>query len=91
MDGDSKNYKKVIRSRNGVKVTLDDQDGQEKIILETPGGQKIALKDGPRRGRDCGQQRQFREIGVERNHHNGFGKSYDQRFAGRGVCRNGNG
>jgi len=47
MDGGGKNYKKVLRSRNGVKVTLDDQDGQEKMILETPGGQKITLKDGP--------------------------------------------
>ena len=40
-------HKKVLRSRNGVKITLDDQDGQEKLILETPGGQKITLKDGP--------------------------------------------
>src|SRR4029078_9252129 len=47
MDGAGNNYKKVIRSRNGVKVTLDDQDGQEKLILETPGGQKVTLKDGP--------------------------------------------
>jgi uncharacterized protein involved in type VI secretion and phage assembly len=47
MDGGGKNYKKVLRSRNGVKVTLDDQDGQEKMILETPGGQKFTLKDGP--------------------------------------------
>lgn len=47
MDGAGKNYKKVIRSRNGVKVTLDDTDGQEKLILETPGGQKMTMKDGP--------------------------------------------
>lgn len=47
MDGAGNNYKKVLRSRNGVKVTLDDQDGQEKLLLETPGGQKITLKDGP--------------------------------------------
>ena len=47
MDGGGKNFKKVLRSRNGVKVTLDDQDGQEKLILETPGGQKVTLKDGP--------------------------------------------
>lgn len=47
MDGTGNNYKKVLRSRNGVKVTLDDQDGQEKLLLETPGGQKITLKDGP--------------------------------------------
>ncbi|HEY6000577.1 MAG TPA: phage baseplate assembly protein V [bacterium] len=47
MDGGGNNYKKVLRSRNGVKVTLDDQDGQEKLLLETPGGQKVTLKDGP--------------------------------------------
>jgi hypothetical protein len=47
MDGAGNNYKKVLRSRNGVKITLDDQDGQEKFICETPGGQKITLKDGP--------------------------------------------
>ena len=47
MDGAGNNFKKVLRSRNGVKVTLDDQDGQEKLVLETPGGQKITLKDGP--------------------------------------------
>lgn len=47
MDGGGRNFKKVIRSRNGVKVTLDDQDGQEKLILETPGGQEITMKDGP--------------------------------------------
>lgn len=41
------NRRKVIRSKNGVKVTMDDQDGQEQFIAETPGGQKITLKDGP--------------------------------------------
>jgi uncharacterized protein involved in type VI secretion and phage assembly len=47
MDGAGNNSRKVIRSRNGVKVTLDDSTGQEKMILETPGGQRITLKDGP--------------------------------------------
>ncbi len=47
MDGAGNNYKKVIRSRNGVRVTLDDQDGQEKLILDTPGGQRVTMKDGP--------------------------------------------
>jgi len=47
MDGGGQNNRKLIRSRNGVKVTLDDSDGQEKLILETPGGQKVTLKDGP--------------------------------------------
>jgi len=47
MDGAGNNYRKVLRSRNGVQLTMDDQDGQEKFIVETPGGQKITLKDGP--------------------------------------------
>ena len=47
MDGAGRNFKKVLRSRNGVKITLDDADGQEQMILETPGGQSLTLKDGP--------------------------------------------
>ncbi len=47
MDSAGRNNLKVIRSRNGVKITLDDADGQEQCIVETPGGQKITLKDGP--------------------------------------------
>jgi hypothetical protein len=38
---------KTIRSRNGVVVTLDDSDGQEAFSVETPGGQKLRLSDGP--------------------------------------------
>jgi len=47
LDGAGQNYRKVLCSRNGVRVTLDDQDGQEKLVLETPGGQRLTLKDGP--------------------------------------------
>jgi uncharacterized protein involved in type VI secretion and phage assembly len=47
MDGSGQNYKKVLCSRNGVRVTLDDTSGQENFIVETPGGQKITLHDGP--------------------------------------------
>ncbi|MFL6728625.1 MAG: phage baseplate assembly protein V [Sphingomicrobium sp.] len=47
MDGGGRNDKKMIRSRNGVTVTLDDQQAKESLILETPGGQKVTLKDGP--------------------------------------------
>jgi uncharacterized protein involved in type VI secretion and phage assembly len=46
MDPAGHNPKKVLRSRNGVKVTLDDTDGQEQLVLETPAGQKVTLKDG---------------------------------------------
>ena len=44
---DRHNDKKLLCSRNGVKITLDDQSGQESFIVETPGGQKITLRDGP--------------------------------------------
>jgi uncharacterized protein involved in type VI secretion and phage assembly len=47
MDGAGNNFIKSITSRNAVKITLDDQDGQEKLILETPGGQTLTLQDGP--------------------------------------------
>ena len=45
--GDEGNRFKRIRSKNGVTVTLDDQQGQEQLVLETPGGQKLTLSDGP--------------------------------------------
>lgn len=38
---------KRIKSRNGIVITLDDHQGQEELKLETPGGQKFTLKDGP--------------------------------------------
>jgi uncharacterized protein involved in type VI secretion and phage assembly len=44
---DTTNNIKLLRSRNGVKITLDDQSGQESFIVETPGGQTVTLKDGP--------------------------------------------
>jgi uncharacterized protein involved in type VI secretion and phage assembly len=47
MDGSGQNNIKMVRSRNGVKITLDDTQGQEAMILETPGGQKVTLQDGP--------------------------------------------
>lgn len=47
MDGAGNNYPKTIRSRNGVRITLDDSDGQETLTLETPGGQSVTLRDGP--------------------------------------------
>lgn len=41
------NRYKRIKSRNGIVITMDDQSGQEELKLETPGGQKVTLKDGP--------------------------------------------
>ncbi len=47
MDGAGDNNLKVIRSRNGVKLTFDDTSGQERLRVETPGGQSVTLSDGP--------------------------------------------
>ena len=44
---DAGNTKKLLRSRSGVTITLDDQSGHENFIVETPGGQKVMLKDSP--------------------------------------------
>jgi len=46
MDGQGKNNHKILRSRNGVKITFDDTNGMESLKLETPAGQIITLKDG---------------------------------------------
>ena len=47
IDAAGANNNKVLRSRNGVKLTFDDTDGREQLIVETPGGQLITLADGP--------------------------------------------
>lgn len=47
IESGGRNRFKRIKSKNGIVVTLDDQDGQETLQLETPGGQKLTLKDGP--------------------------------------------
>jgi len=46
MDSAGSNNTKLLCSRNGVKMTLDDTTGSEKFVVETPGGQKITLQDG---------------------------------------------
>jgi uncharacterized protein involved in type VI secretion and phage assembly len=47
MDGAGDNARKTLRSRNGVRVSLDDTSGRESLLLETPGGQRVTLSDGP--------------------------------------------
>jgi uncharacterized protein involved in type VI secretion and phage assembly len=41
------NRTKRLKSKNGVAITILDEDGQETLTLETPGGQTVTLKDGP--------------------------------------------
>ncbi|MFD8778384.1 phage baseplate assembly protein V [Streptomyces sp. NPDC059916] len=45
MDRGGSNDRKVIRSRSGVRVVLDDTRGEESFVVETPGGQRITLRD----------------------------------------------
>jgi len=47
VESGGQNRYKRIKSKNGIVITLDDQQGQETLKLETPGGQKFTLKDGP--------------------------------------------
>jgi len=44
---DAGNTRKLLRSRSGVTITLDDRSGQERFLVETPGGQTLSLEDGP--------------------------------------------
>jgi uncharacterized protein involved in type VI secretion and phage assembly len=47
MDSSGQNNIKKLRSRDGVAITFDDTQGAEALTLETPGGNKIVMKDGP--------------------------------------------
>ncbi|HUJ43904.1 MAG TPA: phage baseplate assembly protein V [Opitutaceae bacterium] len=47
MDPGGANTVKLLRSARGMTVTLDDRVGQGKVTVQTPGGQRIALTDGP--------------------------------------------
>ncbi len=47
MDAAEENNKKVLVSRNNIRLTLDDTQGQETVTIETPGGQTFTLQDGP--------------------------------------------
>jgi uncharacterized protein involved in type VI secretion and phage assembly len=48
MDGAGDNNVKTIRSRQGVRITLDDTSGDVRLRLETPGGHRVVLADGDR-------------------------------------------
>lgn len=47
MDGSGQNHLKALRSRQGLRISLDDSPGSETLRLETPGGQHLELRDGP--------------------------------------------
>jgi len=47
IESGGENRTKRLRTKNGITITLDDQSGTETLTLETPGGQKVTLADGP--------------------------------------------
>lgn len=47
MDGAGRNNVRVIHSRSGHEVRLDDTAGAAKVVVSTPGGQRITLNDTP--------------------------------------------
>jgi uncharacterized protein involved in type VI secretion and phage assembly len=45
MDAAGQNPIKVLRTRSGLQITLDDTPGSERLELTTPGGQAVSLQD----------------------------------------------
>jgi uncharacterized protein involved in type VI secretion and phage assembly len=48
-DAGATNHKKVLRSRTGLTITMNDTDASPQLTLETPTGQRLTLADGPGR------------------------------------------
>ena len=38
---------RLIRSRNGVTLRIRDDSSNNSLVIETPGGQRVTLQDGP--------------------------------------------
>lgn len=89
MDGSGNNYKKVLRSRNGVKITLDDQDGQENMILENARRAEVHAQRRTGRSRDRGQQRQLGEARNLGHHHQCVRHGHCERKQACDQCRTG--
>jgi len=44
---DAANGVKLIRSRNGITLRIRDDSNNNSLVIETPGGQRVTLQDGP--------------------------------------------
>lgn len=47
IEASGQNKTKKLKSKNGIAITMTDESGQETLLLETPGGCKVTLQDGP--------------------------------------------
>lgn len=47
VDDSGRNTVKRIRSRSGVTLRVRDDGNKDSLTIETPGGQRITLEDGP--------------------------------------------
>ena len=45
-DAGATNNTKMLRSRSGLTITMDDTESSPQLTLETPGGQRLTLADG---------------------------------------------
>ncbi|GGJ33407.1 phage baseplate assembly protein V [Deinococcus roseus] len=43
----SQNETKVLKTRSGMQLRFTERSGQEEILIQTPAGQTVKLKDGP--------------------------------------------
>lgn len=46
MDAAGENSLKLLKTRSGITITLDDRQGDERLVLATPGGQSIVMTSG---------------------------------------------
>ena len=46
-DASQTNDVKLVRSRSGITILLDDTPGRERLVLETREGQRLTMKDAP--------------------------------------------
>ena len=83
---DASNSKKVVRTRGGVKITLDDQHRPGGLSRRDAGWPAVDVERRSRRGRDQRQQRQFGEARDIRRHRDRLGEGDHQRQRGGGRC-----
>ena len=80
-----------VRGRNGVTLRITDDRDNNSLIVETPGGQRIAMRDNPGRYANRRQQWQLGVFVVDGRESACFIEGGNQRWHGRHQRRPGNG